>query len=242
MSDCQGSNASGLQTLDHASRAHSAPGRNSAIGRWIKDPFCGLSHWLGALLAIGGLFALIAAGSGSAWRTTALVIYGVSLILLFTSSALAHSIRCSAHIEQRLTRLDCAAIFLLIAGTYTPVCLISLRGPWGYSLLIGEWTLALVGAFAVLFGRGRSTLPRTLIYLGMGWMGLIAGIPVIHVLSAPALAWLFAGGAAYSIGAVIFVLNRPHLWPGRFVAHDLWHVMVLVGSACHFVMILCFVA
>jgi len=76
----------------------------------------------------------------------------------------------------------------------------------------------------------------------MGWMGLIAGIPVIHVLSAPALAWLFAGGAAYSIGAMIFVFNRPHLWPGRFVAHDLWHVMVLVGSACHFVMILCFIA
>src|SRR5690348_10362084 len=132
MTDCQESNRSGLHRLEPAIRSYHVPGRNSAIGRWIKDPFCGLSHWVGALLAVVGLFALIAAGSGSAWRTSALATYGVTLILLFTSSALAHSIHCPAHVEQRLTRLDCAAIFLLIAGTYTPVCMISLRGPWGY--------------------------------------------------------------------------------------------------------------
>src|SRR3954453_12111996 len=131
MTDCEESNSSGLKRLELGIHSYRAPGRDSAIGRWIKDPFCGLSHWLGALLAIVGLFALIAAGAGSAWQTTVLAIYGVSLIVLFVSSALAHSVRCAAHIEQRLTQMDCAAIFVLIAGTYTPVCLISLRGPWG---------------------------------------------------------------------------------------------------------------
>lgn len=208
----------------------------------IKDPFSALSHWFGAALGVVGLVALVEAGHASPGRMAALTIYGGTLILLFVCSALAHSIRGSARIQDHLTRLDCAAIFFLIAGTYTPVCIIALHGPLGAAILIAQWTLAAIGAAVVLLGRGKSNLPRTVLYLCMGWMGLIAGIPVIHALSPGAIAWLLAGGAAYSIGAIIFITNRPHLWPGRFLAHDLWHVMVLIGSACHFIMILCFVA
>src|SRR2546423_14081317 len=98
MTDCQESNSSGLKRLELGIHSYRAPGRDTAIGRWIKDPFCGLSHWLGALLAIVGLFALIAAGGGAAWRTTVLVVYRVRPIVLFFSSGLAHSVRCAAHI------------------------------------------------------------------------------------------------------------------------------------------------
>ena len=213
-----------------------------AIKRWIKDPFCGISHWLGAALSLAGLITLLAMSRGPGWHAAVLAVYGASLIILYVSSALAHSVRCSDRGDDRLTRLDYAAIFLLIAGTYTPVCTIAVGGPWGWSVAIGEWILAAVGVPLVLLGRARSNLLRTILYLCMGWLGLIAAVPVLRAFPAGAIAWLLAGGAAYSIGAIIFITDRPHLWPGRFHAHDLWHTLVLAGSACHFILILLFVA
>jgi len=162
------------------------------VRSWIKDPFSAMSHWFGAALGVVGLAALIEAGRASPGRMAALTIYGGTLILLFVCSALAHSIRGSARVQDHLTRLDCAAIFFLIAGTYTPVCIIALHGPLGAAILIAQWTLATIGAAVVLLGRGKSNLPRTVLYLCMGWMGLIAGIPVLHSLSPGAIAWLLA--------------------------------------------------
>lgn len=213
-----------------------------ALHRWIKDPFCGLSHWVGAALSLAGLIALVVMTRGPGWHVAVFALYGISLVVLYVCSALAHSIHCSAQNGDRLTRLDYAAIFLLIAGTYTPVCTIAVGGPWGWSVVLGEWTLAAVGVPLVLLGRGRSNLLRTILYLCMGWLGLFAALPVLHTLPIGGIAWLLAGGATYSIGAIIFVTDRPHLWPGRFHAHDLWHTLVLVGSACHFILILVFVA
>jgi len=194
------------------------------ISRWIKDPYCGLSHWVGAGLSIAALAVLLTVSKGPGWHAAMLAFYGASLIVLYVSSALAHSIKCSQEVEDRLTRVDYAAIFLLIAGTYTPVCTIAVGGAWGWGIAIGEWTLAAIGIPLVVLGRGTSNLVRTILYLCMGWLGLLAG------------------GIAYSVGAIIFVTNRPNLWPGRFHAHDLWHSLVLVGSACHFILILSFVA
>jgi hemolysin III len=213
-----------------------------ALDRWIKDPFCGISHWVGAGLSLAGLITLLALSHGPGWHAAVLAIYGTSLILLYVCSALAHSVRCSRPADDRLTRLDYATIFLLIAGTYTPVCTIALGGPWGWGVAIGEWVLAAVGVPLVLLGRAQSNVLRTILYLCMGWLGLIAAVPLLRTFPAGAIAWLLAGGAAYSIGAIIFVVDRPHLWPGRFHAHDLWHTLVLAGSACHFILILLFVA
>jgi hemolysin III len=105
------------------------------IARFIKDPYCGLSHWVGSLLSIVGLVVLLILADGRPWHVVGFALYGASLIVLYTASALAHSIHCSPETESRLDRFDFAAIFLLIAGTYTPLCLISLRGPWGWTLL-----------------------------------------------------------------------------------------------------------
>ncbi|HEX4795409.1 MAG TPA: hemolysin III family protein [Humisphaera sp.] len=212
------------------------------LSRWIKDPFCGLSHWFGAGLSVAGLVFLLLISKGPGWHAAVLALYGTSLIVLYVSSALAHSVKCSQRLEDRLTRLDYAAIFLLIAGTYTPVCTIAVGGAWGWGIVIGEWTLAAIGIPLVLLGRGTSNLARTILYLCMGWLGVFAAVPVLHALSMSGILWLLAGGAAYSIGAVIFVTDRPNLWPGRFHAHDLWHSLVLVGSVCHFILILSFVA
>ena len=213
------------------------------LRRAVKDPFPGLSHLAGMLLSIAGLIVLLALSHGRPWQVAGCAIYGASLILLYLASTLAHSIRASPPLEEILTRFDCMAIFLLIAGTYTPLCLVTLRGPWGWGMLIAEWTMAAMGIAIVATRCFDSRWPRTLLYLFMAWVvALVAVVPIIHVLPVPALGWLLAGGVIYSIGAVVFALDRPHLWPGRFVAHDLWHVLVILGSFCHFIVIARFVA
>lgn len=207
----------------------------------MKEPFPGLSHLVGAMLSVAALVGLLVLAHGRVWHVVSFAVYGSSMILLYAASALTHSVHCSPAMSDRLDRLDYSAIFLLIAGTYTPICLIPLRGPWGWALLAGVWSLALAGIWTVWVQRNRKTWTRTLIYVCMGWIGLLAVGEIFRVFPATALAWLLAGGAAYSIGAVIFITDRPHLWPGRFAAHDLWHVLVLTGSACHFMVMLDYV-
>ncbi len=213
------------------------------IGCLIKEPFCGLSHLFGAALSVAGLVVLLIVTSGRPWHVkTAVAIYGASLVLLYLASTLCHSVHCSTETEKQLDRFDHAAIFLLIAGTYTPLCLVPLRGPWGWTILAIEWGLAVVGIVLVTRGKVRRQWPRVAIYIAMGWVAIIAVVPIVEVLPAAAVAWMIAGGVIYTLGAIVYATNRPRLWPGKFGAHDLWHVFVLAGSACHFVMILFFIA
>ena len=222
-----------------------SPVRRSALPRlqrWIKDPFPALSHVVGAMLSVVALVVLLLHTHGRIRLIVGFAVYGASLIALYSASALAHGLHVSPKTSDRLDRFDYAAIFLLIAGTYTPLCLVTLRGPWGWSLLSVEWIMATVGIVAVGFGRSGSDWFRVAIYCAMGWLALFAVGPLIAALPAWGIAWLAAGGACYSIGAVIFAFDRPHLWPGVFHAHDLWHVLVLGGSACHFLLVFNFVA
>lgn len=217
----------------------------SRIRNWlsgVKDPFSGLSHALGALLSVAGLVALEVSAAGRPWLSLAFAIYGATLVLLFTASACTHSLHCSPEVEWRLDQFDYAAIFLLIAGTYTPLCLGPLRGPWGRAFLVAEWSMAAVGVASVLWMKKRAGVLRVGLYVAMGWLAAVAPGPVLRALPPTALAWLLAGGLLYSLGAVVFTTNRPRLWPGRFSAHDLWHVMVLAGAACHFVVVARFIA
>ena len=212
------------------------------LSRWnIREPFCGLSHGAGACLSVVGLVGLLIASQGKPWHLTAYAIYGVSLIFLFTASTLYHSLHGDQHRIERLQALDQVAIFGLIAGTYTPVCLLALRGAWGYGLLAVVWGLAFVGA-ALRIGLRKcpAWLPFAL-YLLMGWLCVVAMGPISQALAGGGMAWLFAGGLMYTVGAVVMATDRPRLWPGRFGSHDLWHVLVLGGSAAHDVMILFFV-
>jgi hemolysin III len=209
---------------------------------WIREPFCGLSHLAGVVLSAGGLVALLVLANGRPWHIVSFAIYGASLIVLYTASTLYHSLPVPPHHVVRLRRFDYSAIFLLIAGTYVPLCLVPLRGAWGWSLLAAEYGMALLGIGTVLFRQGLPDGIRMLLYFCMGYLVVIALGPLRQALPPAALAWLFGGGLAYTVGAIILGTDRPHLWPGKFTAHDLWHLFVLGGSACHFVVILWFVA
>lgn len=214
----------------------------------IREPFCGLSHGAGAVLSAVALVVLLVLARGRLWHTLGFAVFGISLILLYSASALYHCLPATTpRALERLQRFDYVAIFLLIAGTYAPICLVALRGSgaWGWGLLAAQYTLAGIGIGGVLLGRRRWRLPdgvRVALYVVMGWMCVIALGPLRAALDPAALGWLLAGGLAYSLGTVIFALDRPHLWPGRFSAHDLWHLFVLGGSACHFVLMCRFAA
>jgi hemolysin III len=212
--------------------SHEMPDRPaSGLARWVKEPFNGLSHGVGAMLSAMGLVALVILAQGAA-ATTGAAIYGASLVLLFTASCLVHSIHCARRAEDVLERLDYAAIFFLIAGTYTPICLTALAGPWGYAILSAEWSLAIVGATMVLWrGPARAWV---MLYLPMGWMVAIASATLIAATPAHSLILLLVGGIIYSLGAAVFVLKRPDPLPRWFGSHGLWHTMVLAGAACHF--------
>jgi hemolysin III len=208
----------------------------------LRDPFPALSHWAGAALSLAGLVVLLRRSAGRPWLdVAAFSVYGVTLVQLYVASALAHSVHCSPEAEDRLTRLDYAAIFLLIAGTYTPFCVVTLRGAWGWALLAAIWAIAAVG-IVMVFARSPSARARVLTYVAMAWICLFATGPMVRALPPPALVWLLAGGVIYTSGAAVYFADRPHLWPGRFAAHDLWHCMVLAGSACHFVAVAVYVA
>ena len=208
----------------------------------LREPFSGLSHLGGAILGIAALVVLVSVARGDPWHVSGFVIYGASLIVLYMASALYHLLPVGARHIARLRLFDHIGIYLLIAGTYTPICLVPLRGGWGWSLFGVVWGLALFGIIAEIVWRSAPYWLSLVLYLIMGWLVLIALGPLARILPHAAIGWLFAGGIVYTVGAAVFALDRPRLWPGIFGAHDLWHLFVLGGSACHFVLMLRFVA
>jgi hemolysin III len=202
----------------------------------LKEPFSGLSHMLGAVLSVAAVATLLWAARGNALHLVSFALYGMTLVSLFIASGMVHSLHLTPRTVARLQRLDYIAIFLLIAGTCVPICLVALGGSWGWSLLVVEAAAALVGIAGVVFLRER--FPEWLrvgLCAVMTWLILVAVVPLRQALSPVGLAWLLWGMVVYSVGTLILALDRPHLWPGRFSAHDLWHLFVLGGSACHLV-------
>ncbi|MCM2326541.1 MAG: hemolysin III family protein [Lysobacter sp.] len=201
------------------------------------ERFNGLTHLSGAFLALGGAVVLIVIGAlkGDPWRVVSFSIYGATLFFLYLSSTLYHSTRGRA--KGVFRKLDHAAIYLLIAGTYTPFTLVTLNGPWGWSLFGVVWGLALLGiAQEIWFAKGARFLSLA-IYLLMGWVALVAVVPLVRALSWPGFALMLAGGAIYTIGVVFYLYDE------RFRHfHGIWHLFVLAGSAVHYVAILLYVA
>jgi hemolysin III len=209
-------------------------GRVKLMAR-IRDPFSGVSHFVGAGLALIGLVVLSVLAWGQPTKLAAFAIYGAGAIVLYLASAIYHSIHSDSPWPQRF---DHMAIYVMIAGTYTPVCLVALPGPLGYTMLAIEWSLAAFGVAANIWFGGGPAVMRVVLYLGMGWLAVIAIPQLRAAMPADAVTWLLAGGILYSLGTVVYATERPRLWPGRFGAHDLWHVFVLVASWCHFAMML----
>ncbi len=201
------------------------------------ERFNSYTHLIGALLALGGAVVLIVLGAlrGDPWRIVSFAIYGTSLVLLYGFSTLYHSSRGKR--KDFFRKLDHNAIYLLIAGSYTPFALVTLRGPWGWSLFGINWGLAIIG-IAQEFWLGKRTRWLSLvIYLLMGWLALVAIVPLIAALSPPGFALLAGGGLTYTAGIVFY------LYDDRFAHwHGIWHLFVIAGSALHYFAILFYVA
>ncbi|HST27060.1 MAG TPA: hemolysin III family protein [Rudaea sp.] len=192
-----------------------------------------LTHGVGLLLAIAGLCGLMFAAGGLRETATCLV-YGVTLILVYATSTLYHGVR-EPDAKQRLRTLDHIAIFLLIAGTYTPFMLLALRGAWGWSLFGIVWTLAVLGTIFELTSLRRHRRAMIALYVGMGWVGLIAIKPLVAALPVPALWLLFGGGVSYTAGVVFY------RWHGLRYHHAIWHLFVLGGSVMQYFAVLFYV-
>lgn len=199
----------------------------------LEDRANGISHAVGAGAAIAGLglLATLSARTGDPWKIVSSCIYGATLVILFSASTLYHSAR-SKPWRRVLRLLDHAAIPLLIAGTYTPFLLVNIRGPWGWSLFGAIWTLALAGVGAGLASSGRFKGARTILYLLMGWLVVVAMPPLARNISTAGLSLLVAGGIAYTLGTIFYALDRKLAF-----GHMVWHVFVLGASVCHFLSI-----
>ena len=188
-----------------------------------------ITHGLGVILAIGGGAVLITHTTmhAGAREIISASVFVASLVLLYGASTLYHAAR-HPRIRSRLKVLDHCAIFLLIAGTYTPFTLVALRGSWGWSLFGVIWGLAVMGIIFKLFFTGCYKFLSTATYIGMGWLVLVAFIPLVQALTPAALGWLIAGGVLYTAGTIFYHNERvPY-------SHAVWHVFVLGGSVCHF--------
>jgi len=207
----------------------------------IREPVNGASHLIGLLLAGAGTILLLRMAQGPG-ELVAFGVYGATLILLYGASTLYHTLTLTERPRRALRTLDHIAIYFLIAGTYTPVALITLKGPLGWTLLAAVWLIALAGVPFKLFFLDAPVWLSTSTYLAMGYLALVAVVPIAHAVSFRGLAWLVAGGIAYTIGAVIYARQRPDPFPGRFGHHEIWHLLVLAGSGCHFAFMLYHVA
>ncbi|MDX1440430.1 MAG: hemolysin III family protein [Rubricoccaceae bacterium] len=189
-----------------------------------------LTHGFGVLASLVGGASLITMSAlyGDMWQILGSSVFSASLVLLYTASTLYHAVR-NTGIKKRLRIFDHASIFILIAGTYTPFMLVGLRGGWGWSLFGVVWGLAIVGVILKLFLTGRFNKTSTGVYLAMGWLAIIAIGPLMEALPTNTLLWMAAGGIVYTAGTVFYLSRRiPY-------AHAIWHIFVLIGSACHFV-------
>ncbi|HYF81591.1 MAG TPA: hemolysin III family protein [Clostridia bacterium] len=202
----------------------------------VKDPVSGFSHLVGAILSAIGLYYLVryAAANGTVWHIVSFSIFGTSLILLYTASTLYHLLVVSERGSVILRKIDHMMIYVLIAGTYTPMCLIPLRGSWGWSILISIWGIAMVGIILKILWFNAPRWLYTLFYLVMGWLIVIAFAPLVRTMPVGAMLWLVAGGLLYTVGAIIYGTKWPRFKSKVFGFHEVFHIFVLYGSFCHF--------
>ncbi|WP_075717400.1 PAQR family membrane homeostasis protein TrhA [Roseburia sp. 499] len=212
----------------------------------LKEPGSSITHFIGMLMALFAATPLLIRASTNPDKVhvISLAIFIISMVLLYAASATYHALDLSEHTNRILRKLDHMMIFVLIAGSYTPVCVIVLGGKLGYTLLALVWGIALVG---ILIKGFWITCPKwfsSVLYIAMGWVCVLAFTQIINSLSAQAFGWLLAGGIIYTIGGVIYALKLPifNAKHKNFGSHEIFHLFVMGGSICHFIVMYCFVA
>ena len=210
----------------------------------LHEPVNCLTHLFGAVFSLFGMLVLLELSQGEPLYIVSFAIYGLSSVLLYMASALFHGLKVSPEQRRLLLRLDHAGIFSLIAGSYTPVALLALtqydpRAGWAF--FGGIWAVALLGMFFKLKYLDAPRWISTGFYLLLGWASLLIVAPISQTVPLGGLVLMLLGGLFYSVGAVIFVRQRPNLYPGVLEHHELWHLLVLAGGACHFLMLLFYI-
>lgn len=215
------------------------------MNKKIKDPGSALTHGIAALLAVAGAAPLLhkAVRTDSSLHFIAMSIFILSMILLYSASTIYHTVDSTVKVNRRLRKIDHMMIFIMIAGSYTPVCLIALHNKTGYILCILVWSIAILG---IILKGCWITCPKWLssvLYISMGWICVLAFVPIFNALPKAGFGWLLLGGIIYTIGGVIYGLKLP-VFNSRhknFGSHEIFHVFVMLGSVCHFIVMYFFV-
>lgn len=201
----------------------------------VREPFNAYSHLVGAIGSIVFLLYLILNSSNDpGWARTSFILYGVTVFLMFASSAVYHAVNVSFETEERFRMIDHIMIYLVIAGTYTPICTIALDGNWRLWMLIGVWSFALVGFVKKIFWMSAPRWLSTVFYLLMGWIAILLFPKLWDQLPHWFTYWIAIGGLFYTFGAIIYGVQKPDPFPEKFGFHEIWHLFVLGGAFSHF--------
>lgn len=204
----------------------------------LREPVNSLTHWGGAILALIGLIALLIVGWSTPAKIISLAIYGASLIFLFSASATYHMVCVKDKVLEIFRKIDHAAIYVLIAGTYTPFCVNVFTGFWKWGILSIIWSLALIGIVVKIFYIRAPRWLNAGIYIVMGWLSLATAGQMIAHLPAWVLTWLIIGGVTYTLGAVVYMTKIFNFKPGVFGFHEVWHIFVLLAAMFHFIAVM----
>lgn len=207
-----------------------------AIKRYLREPINSLTHGIGAIAAVAGLVLLLheATIRGSINQLVAFSVFGLSMIFLYTSSTLFHALPVKEKTLKLLQKLDHSMIYVLIAGTYTPICLLVLEGSWKWGFFTTVWSLAVIGIIKKFLWMDAPRWLSTSFYLGMGWLAVITFPALMDKLPLAFLIWISVGGLAYTLGAIIYGIKKPNPVPDWFGHHEIWHLFVLAGTSSHF--------
>lgn len=204
----------------------------------LREPVNSLTHWGGAILAIVGLVALLIVGWSTPAKIVSLIVYGVSLIFMFSASATYHMVRVKDRALEIFRKVDHSAIYVLIAGTYTPFCINAFDGFWKWGMLSVIWTLAIAGIVVKVFIIRAPRWLNAGIYVVMGWLSMAAIGEMLDALPAWVLVWMLVGGVTYTLGAVVYITKIFNFKPGVFGFHEVWHIFVLFAAAAHFIAVM----
>ena len=201
----------------------------------IRDRWSALTHLLGIVLSVAGTLAFVLKTTSPfrPWQFWSSLIFGLGLILLYSASTIYHWAKISEAGIKQLKRIDHIMIFILIAASYTPICLLAMRDNWGWPLLITAWSIAFAGIFVKVFWLDAPRWFSTALYIAMGWLVVAAIKPLIESTPSGALYWITVGGIFYTVGGVIYGIKKPDPLPGVFGFHEIFHLFVLLGSASH---------